>query len=176
MSPSPVSPLSLNPLTRDLWGTFDATAIAQLARFAVSGEFSPKFYKAPPDAMEFLPAYGFQRTGLAITPGSVIYGWYLPHAIYEAATPQANRPLFSVQIRDVSLEHDLFSEPLAALFLSNYKPTYQGNFFTYLGSFPNLLCAPHPVTGSGLFNVDIQSLSASAQRIEFVIGVLEYCG
>jgi hypothetical protein len=50
-----------------------------------------------------------------------------------------------------------------------------------MGSFPNLLCAPHPVVGSGQFDVEIQNTGVDGdgngieQRIELVFGVLEVC-
>ena len=44
-----------------------------------------------------------------------------------------------------------------------------------MGSFPNLLTAPYPVVGSGLFTVEIQETSGEQQRIQLVFGVLEVC-
>jgi len=44
-----------------------------------------------------------------------------------------------------------------------------------MGSFPNLMCAPHPVVGSGQFDIEIQETSGVEQRIELVLGVLEAC-
>jgi hypothetical protein len=75
----------------------------------------------------------------------------------------------------VEQEHKWFSEPIASLFLSNFKPTYASQVTFNMGSFPNLLSSPYPVTGRGTFKVDIQETSGVAQRVELVFGVLEVC-
>ena len=168
-----ISPLSLNPLTRDLWGEFDASAIAQLAPLASDPCYRIKFYKAPADNQEVLPASGYAAYGLKITPGSLIFGFYLPSI--------PTLPAFTVQITDVDLEHKLFTEPKSSLFLSNAKPTYQTTAGVQSGSFPNLLTVPYPVVGRGMFKVDIQNTLTDnhgfpmPQRVQLVIGVLEVC-
>jgi hypothetical protein len=170
----PVSPLSLNQLTRDYWGQYDPSIIAQLAALASDSCYSIKFYKAPADDQENMPAYGYATYGLRITPGSVIFGFYLP-ADVDTSTPAASKPgAFTVQITDVSLGHRFFDDPVSSLFLGNFKPTFQSNVNLNMGGFPNLLCAPYPVV-SGQFDIEIQETSGSAQRIELVIGVLEVC-
>ncbi len=180
-TPLSVSPLALNQLTRDYWGQYDATAIAQLAAFADDPCYRMKFYKAPGDDQELMAAYGYVNYGLAIRPGSIIFGFYLPMvqapgSTYNSTNPLASGPgQFTVQITDNSLQHKFWDEPVASLFVSNFKPTFQSQHTVDMGSFPNLLCAPHPVVGSGLFDVEIQETSGVAQRIELVLGVLEVC-
>lgn len=166
----PISPLSLNPLTRDLWGAYDATAIAQLARLATDPCYTIKFYKAPADNQELMLGNAYAPYGMKVTPGSLIFGFYLP-ALPGTLLP----PPFNVQITDVDNEHKWFTEPISSLFLSNFKPTYASNVTQNVGSFPNLLSSPYPVTGRGTFKVDIQNTSADEQRIELVFGVLEVC-
>ncbi len=167
--PAPViSPLSLDQLTRDLWGQFDAAAIAQLAPLAEDPCFQMKFYKAPGSTQELMQANAYA--------GSIIFGFYLPIQAVPGEDPITWRPpLFTVQIKDTSLDHEWFDDPVSSLFLSNYKPCYQAVNNFYTGSFPNLLTAPYPVTGTGLFMVEIQETSGAEQRIELVFGVLEVC-
>ena len=170
-----VSPLSLNPLTRDLWSEFDASAIAQLAVLASDPCSTMKFYKAPADNQELLPANGYAAYGLKVSPGSLIFGFYLP-CIFSVGHPGGSVPLaYTVQITDVDLEHKLFTEPKSSLFLANCKPTYLNMLGVPQGSFPNVLTSPYPVVGRGAFKIDIQDTSGSQQRIELVIGVLEVC-
>lgn len=175
----PISPLSLDQLTRDTWGSYDAAAIQQLARPANDPCYRPKFYKSPDSADELMAGNGYASHGLKITPGSLIYGFYLPMPLsYNLAggLTQLNAIVamqFSVQITDVSMDHKFFDEPIPAWFLSNYKPTFLGSSLLQVGAFPNLLCAPYPVVGSGLFSVEIWNASASQQRIELVIGTFE---
>jgi hypothetical protein len=175
-----LSPLSLDQLTRDSWGAYDASAIAQLATLADDDCYSIKFYKAPSDQLELVPANSPVQRGLVITPGSVLFGFYLP-CIPNTGNPwESVPPPFTVQITDMAWDppHDLFSEPVGSLFLANFKPCSQLQISAsvpLVSSFPNLLPAPYAVVGDGLFVVDIQSTSASQQRIELVFGVLEAC-
>ena len=166
----PISPLSLNQLTRDYWGLYDASIIAQLAPLANDPCYQMKFYKAPADNQEVFAAFQYVTYGMRITPGSLIFGFYLPLEIVLLENQ------FTVQITDVQLEHKFWDEPIGSLMVSNFKPTYQSNYRVNLSGFPNLLCAPHPVTGMGQFDIEIQETSGVGNhRIEFVLGVLEAC-
>lgn len=184
----PVSMLSTNQLTREYWGLYDSRAIARLARFVDDPCYQMKFYKAPAVDQEVLPAFGYVSFGLQITPGSIIFGFYLPlfmQGILGQNPLTLESQPYTVQITDVSLQHKFFDDPVASMFLSNYKPEFQTEEDTVFpgaatskqlqGSFPNLLCAPHPVVGSGLFDVEIQETGGRLQRLELVFGVLEVC-
>ena len=170
-----ISPLQLDALSRDYYGHYDAWVMQQLAPLAESDCYQPKFYKAPASADEYMAAGGNAQYGLKITPGSLIYGFYLP-ALVSTSLPIP----FSVQITDTSLRHKFFDEPVPSIFLANFKPTglstnpllASGAIF----SFPSLLNAPYPVVGSGLFKVDIWNTGATAQRIQLIFGVLEVVG
>ncbi len=170
-----LSPLSLNQLTRDLWGQYDCSAIAQLAPLASESCYQPKFYKAPADDQEVIPAFGYAAYGLKITPGSIIFGFYLPCIPVAGDLTTSAPPPFTVQITDISLQHKWFDDPVASLFLSNYKPGYQSIVEVQQGSFPNLICSPYPVVGNGMFGVELWETSGEDQRIELVFGVLEVC-
>lgn len=193
----PVSPLSLNQLTREYWGLYDSRVISQLAPLVNSRCYQPKFYKAPGDDAVLLgptagaiAPYGYVNYGLHITPGSLIFGFYLPMRSLRA-TPNVWIPYllspgpFTVQITDVSLQHTWWDDPVSSVFLANFKPTFQAEDSNNMGSFPNLLTTPYPVVGSGLFDVAIQNTDSTvdaggiaqgvAQRIQLVFGVLEVC-
>lgn len=170
-----ISPLSLNPLTRDLWGQFDALAIAQLAPLANDPCYQLKFYKAPADDQELMTAGAFASYGMRITPKSVVFGFYLPCLAVPGALTTSAPPQFLVRIRDESLGREWFDDPVASLFLANYKPCYQSVYNNNTGSFPNLLTAPYPVVGTGMFTVEIQESAGITQRIQLVFGVLERC-
>jgi hypothetical protein len=176
----PISPLSLDPLTRDTWGSFDAAAIRQLAPLADDLCYRPKLYKSPDSPSELMATNGYVSYGLKITPGSLIYGFYLAAelqfedlegtgVIVYAVTP----PQFNVQITDASLGHKLFDEPIPSMFLANFKPSYYSANAVIAASFPNLLCSPYPVVGSGLFMVELWNTAGAQQRVELVIGTLE---
>ena len=171
----PISPLALNQLTRDYWSQYDPAIIAQLAALAEDPCYTIKFYKAPADDQEVLPAFGYVTYGMRISPGSIIFGFYLPMVVNTESPTLSAPPQYTVRITDVSLEHCFSDEPISSLMLSNFKPEFQSAVDTNMGSFPSLLCAPHPVTGSGQFDIEIQETSGESQRIQFVIGVLEVC-
>ena len=170
-----ITPLSLNSLTRDTWGNYDVAVMAQIADLANDPCYQQKFYRAPTSEQEVFGPDAYVPFGLHITPGSIIYGFYLPMIPDAGDLTASVPPAFTVQITDLSLGHQFWDAPIASLFISNYKPTYQSNGFSGAGSFPNLLAAPHPVVGSGQFLVEIQSTSASTQRLQLVFGVLEVC-
>lgn len=171
MSAFPISPLSLDSQTRDYSGAFDATIIAQLAPLAEHTCYQPKLYRAPALSNEVLPANGYASYGLKITPGSLIYAFFLPPA-QSSVLPGA----FNVQIRDESLKQNWFDQPVPSYFLANCKPTFVNNSQNVIGSAPNFLVAPYPVVGNGLFLVEIWETGGTQQRIELVFGVLEPIG
>jgi len=171
---TPISPLTLNPLSRDTWGNYDASVIAQLALLAADPCYTMKFYKAPSSDQEVMAANAFATYGMRITPGSLIFGFYLPCVMNEERPWTSAPNQFWVQITDVDLNHKWFSDPLASLFLANFKPTFMSQISTNMGSFPNLLASPYPVVGRGAFKIDIQN-GPTAQRNELVFGVLEVC-
>ena len=172
MNAFPISPLSLDGFTRDYWGAFDAAILAQLAPLCENDCYQPKIYRAPAVSNEVVPANGFVTHGLKITPGSIIYGIYLPPASPTVSTPGQ----FNVQIRDQSLKMDWFDQPVPSYFLANAKLTYLSVAQNVVGAFPGLFEAPYPVVGTGLFLVQIWETSGVQQRIEFVFGVLEAIG
>ena len=182
----PLSPLSIDTLTRDLWGQFDSYAIAQYAPLVKEDCFQPKLYKAPAQAQEVIPAHGYAAYGLGITPGSIIYGFYVPTVTNLVAPPQINTlatllpPNWVVQIKDESLNRKFWDHPIPVAFLGNFKPTFLGQLpFSFFGEYgyssstPNLLCRPYPVVGKGTFYVELWNPGESAQRVELIIGVFE---
>jgi hypothetical protein len=175
--PFPVSPLSLDPMTSDYWGSFDAAIIAQLAPLAENDCYQPKIYRAPAVSAEVMAAGAYVSYGLKITPGSIIYGFYLP-----PASPTSDMPSsFNVQITDLAFKGpngggQWWDQAIPSYFLGNAKLTYLAMSENIVGAFPNLLDAPYPVVGKGLFSVEIWNTSGGSLRVELVFGVLEAVG
>jgi hypothetical protein len=176
----PIGPLSLDQMTRDTWGIFDPLVIAKLAPLANEDCYQHKFYKSPLVTQEVLPAFGFVTQTLRITPGSILYGVYLPSI--QLLTPQQTGfagPSWNLQITDKSGSEDynIFDQPVPAFFLSNMRITYQSALpFPAVGQFgssPYLFSDPYAITGNGLLLVQIWETSGQRQRIECVLGVLE---
>jgi hypothetical protein len=180
-----LSPLELDPLTRSYYGQIDAYTIAQLAPLAKRLDcYTIKFYKAPASSDELIFANQYVDCGLHITPGAVIFGFFLPGLV-----STLNPPSYNVQITDMNFPvggkpYDFWDEPVPSIFLGNFKPAYLTadplQTTGLVSSFPALFDAPHPVVGDGLFRVQFWDTlggtsgpGGSSQRIELVIGVFE---
>lgn len=168
----PIGPLSLGQMTRDQWGLFDPLVIAKLGSLAQMPCYQHKFYKSPLTPQEVLPGFGFVTQTLRITPGSLIYGVYLPSFANNVAPP------WNIQITDKSgtEDYNLFDQPIPSFFLANMRITYQSNLQFSGNAFGSDVCFfpdPYPSTGNGLFLVQLWETSGSTQRIECVLGVLE---
>ncbi len=166
-----ISPLSLDQLTRETWGNYDAAAIAQIAGLASDLCYAPKFYKAPDPGNELFAANQYLAYGLKITPGSLILGIQLPANPATLMPPQ-----FNLQITDSALGRKFWDSAIPSFFVGNYKATAADTLLARIGSFPNLFNCPYPVVGDGLFLVEIWETSGAAQRIELVLVVLEAVG
>lgn len=167
-----LSPLQIDALTRDYYGHYDAWVISQLAPLAQQSCYQPKFYKAPASSDELLAPGAVANFGMQVTPGGIMYGFYLPALVATGA------PLpFSVQITDTSLRHKWFDEVVPSIFLANFAPTgLSANPLLANGAIfsrASLINAPYPVVGSGLFKIDIWNTDTVAARIELIFGVLE---
>jgi hypothetical protein len=166
-----ISPLSLDQLTRETWGSYDAAAIAQVAGLANDPCYQPKIYKAPDPGSEVLAANDYLAFGLKITPGSLILGFSLP-----ANPATLMPPNFNLQVTDSSLGRKFWDSAVPSFFIGNYKATVLDTLLPRIGSQWNLLNCPYPVVGDGLFLVEIWETSGAQQRIEVVFGVLEAVG
>lgn len=171
-----MNPLKLDQFTREVWSEYDAYAIAQIAPLLNDPCNRPKFYVCPdlqsnnlsgstqPSLTQpsfsvggtpGIAAGGYIEYGLSITPGSVIIG-----SMLFSTAPSS----FMVQLTDVSLDHEIFDQPVPAWFLANAK-----------GDFPNIWDTPHPVVGSGLLRCEFWNQSADSQIIQLVLVVLDPC-
>jgi hypothetical protein len=175
-----ISPLQLDQLTRDTWGSYDPLVIAQLAPLAGNKCYQPKFYKSPASQDELMAAGAYVQHGLKFTAGSLIFGTYLPAmpTSSDGFNLSPSVPRFNVQITDTSLQQEWFDEAIPSLFLSNAKPEYidSNPLNTTAGGFPNLLSSPWPVVGSGIMLIEIWNDPNLAQRVQLIFGVLEVVG
>jgi len=132
--------LQLIPTYRDTWGYYDAMVNPIFAPLDHNPCYKPKLYEVPDVSVQLMspldlpgaPAY--QQYTLRVVPGTLLVGWL----------NDDNRPLFTVQISDISTGHKIWDSPISNLFLTNN-----------LDEYPSLLCSPYPVVGAGLFNVEL---------------------
>jgi hypothetical protein len=91
-----------------------------------------------------VPANGYSEAVIKLLPGSLVVGFLFGNEYTNNSGYQ-----FNIQITDLELDHEFFSEPVSQSFLANQ----QG--MATLGvdnvNYPNLLSSPYPVTGKGRF-------------------------
>jgi hypothetical protein len=150
-----VTPLQIDSFTRDIWNEFDALAIAQLAPLAYDDCYKPRIYVGLDSDAQPIGPLGYSSFGLQMTPGSLIYGFYM-------GIPVVPSP-WNFQLTDLSLGRGLFSAPVSQNLIGNLKGL----------AYPWLLCGPYPVVGSGMFLVEVWSQLATTQNVVPLIGVLE---
>lgn len=155
-----VTPLQIDTFTRDLWGNFDPLAIAQLAPLVASACYKPKIYVGLDTLSQSIPANGYASYGLNITPGSLIYGFYM-------GLPQDPSP-WNIQITDTARGKKLWTSPVSQVFLSS-----NGGGTGEEANYPCLLEAPYPVIGKGVFQVEVWNQLAATQSVVPLIGVME---
>jgi hypothetical protein len=159
-----VTPLQIDSYTRDLWNDWDALAIAQLAPVVNDPCYKPKIYVGLDSLSQTIPALGYVSYGMQITPGSLIYGFYM------GATSQS----FTIQVTDMSTGIPFWSSPISDGFLVNQKGNDQNNSDSPV--YPNLMSTPRPVVGSGVFLVEVWNQTSSNLVVVPLFGVLEVVG
>lgn len=154
-----ITPLQIDPYTRDLWQEYDALAIAQIAPLAYDDCYAPRLYVGLDTIAQQIPSLqngGYSTYGLHIQPGCLIFGIYV-QSIYETSAQ------FSIQVTDLNIGLPKWSDPISAAFLEQPKP----------GNYPALYRHPHPVVGKGSFRVEVWNQQSAAQMVVPVFGVLE---
>lgn len=153
-----ITELQIDSWTRDLWSDFDAAAIAQASPISFANCYRPKFYKVPDSDQEVMAPNTYAEFGFTITPGSLLVGFH-------ARIPQTAYFNYLVMLRDLSLEHDFWSQPIPGVMVQNQQKT---------STYPNLLPSPHPVVGTGQFLVQIwNQITGNSTRIEIILAVAE---
>jgi hypothetical protein len=112
-----------------------------------------------------VPANGYAEAVIKLLPGSLVVGFLLGNE-YTNESGQ-----FNIQITDLELDHEFFSEPVSQSFLANQ----QG--MATLGvdnvNYPNLLSSPYPVTGKGRFLFQIWNQTDSVLSVIPLVLTLE---
>ena len=114
-----IGPLSLDPLIRDVWGSYNPLVLAQLAGLAYQDCYRPKFYRVPDPQNEVIPARGYVEFGLEISPGDLLFGTLV------ASDPVygAFRLTFTFNLEDLSTGWSSADEPIPSVFLAQL-PSY----------------------------------------------------
>jgi len=161
-----VTPLQIDSYTRDLWGEFDPLAIAELSPVAYDSCYRPKIIVGLDSEAQSVPANGYAEAVIKLLPGSLVVGFLFGNEYTNEDGYQ-----FNIQITDLELDHEFFSEPVSQSFLANQ----QG--MATLGvdnvNYPNLLSSPYPVTGKGRFLFQIWNQTDSVLSVIPLVLTLE---
>jgi hypothetical protein len=161
-----VTPLQIDSYTRDLWGEFDPLAIAELSPVAYDSCYRPKIIVGLDSEAQSVPANGYAEAVIKLLPGSLVVGFLFGNEYTNESGYQ-----FNIQITDLELDHEFFSEPVSQSFLANQ----QG--MATLGvdnvNYPNLLSSPYPVTGKGRFLFQIWNQTDSVLSVIPLVLTLE---
>jgi hypothetical protein len=161
-----VTPLQIDSYTRDLWGEFDPLAIAELSPVAYDSCYRPKIIVGLDSEAQSVPANGYAEAVIKLLPGSLVVGFLFGNKYTNEYGYQ-----FNIQITDLELDHEFFSEPVSQSFLANQ----QG--MATLGvdnvNYPNLLSSPYPVTGKGRFLFQIWNQTDSVLSVIPLVLTLE---
>jgi hypothetical protein len=169
-----VTPLQIDSYTRDLWGEFDPLAIAELSPVAYDSCYRPKIIVGLDSEAQTVPGDGYSQAVIKIVPGSLIVGFlfgnnYLNSGDEESSSASSGE--FNIQITDLELNHQFFSEPVSQGFLANVQGV--ATQFTDNVNYPNLLSSPYPVTGKGRFLFEVWNQQDAAQVIIPLLITLE---
>jgi hypothetical protein len=140
-----VTPLQIDSYTRDLWGEFDPLAIAELSPVAYDSCYRPKIIVGLDSEAQSVPAQGYSQAVMKMEPGSLIVGFLFGNNYSD----HDSGAQFNIQITDMELNHEFFSEPVSQSFLANQQGLATAGVDNV--NYPNLLSSPYPVTGKGRF-------------------------
>jgi hypothetical protein len=130
------SSLALDSSWVDYYGDWSALIEPLMAPLEQSTCHAPRYVLMPDANHQVVQSGGKIEYNFRLVPGSIIIGLWLT-------------PGFTIQLRDIDLEHDFFQEPVKSDFLIT-----QGAQF---GRFPSitLLPTPHPVVGDALYSLQV---------------------
>lgn len=162
-----VTPLQIDSYTRDLWGEFDPLAIAELSPVAYDSCYRPKIIVGLDSEAQSVPANGYAEAVIKLLPGSLVVGFLFGNEY----TNSEYGYQFNIQITDLELDHEFFSEPVSQSFLANQQGMATLGYD--IVNYPNLLSSPYPVTGKGRFLFQIWNQTDSVLSVIPLVLTLE---
>ena len=152
------SSLVRDPAWSEQWGQWSARAAAGVAwmeqepclfgRYAVAPQYGP---------MQLIPSDGYLAFNLRLVPGSVIWGLW-----------SSGQSDVQVMIRDLSLGHDFFQEPVTLASLRSDFSTGREPSFT-------MLPCPHPVVGDAMLRFEFWGPADSRVWVYLGGGEVQAC-
>jgi hypothetical protein len=134
--------------------SFRANVLAQMEILRRAKAYKARYYTAPDDLVEPIPAYGQIETQIRAIAGTYIWGL----SVYQSAV---NSNLVKVQVVDTSTEIRLFVDYIQAALLSQSTGI----------RWPMLLSQPRLISEPGQINVEIYNDNATEATVQMVL----YC-
>lgn len=147
------SSLALDGCWRDYSAMWNALIEPYHAPIEESRCHAPRYALIPDVQHQTVPASGKIEYNFYLVPGSLITAFWVTVGNnslgFGQTFPNNSGNPFTVQLRDIGLEHDFFQEPSNTTFLANNGAS--------LGRFPSytLLPSPHPVVGDAFFSLEV---------------------
>lgn len=137
----------------DYWGEYLPFALESWWPIIKSGCYIPRWYQAPTNALQSMLAGGYDSWVLQLPPGSFVMS--ILHSFQEGKSG-----LFTVQITDVNVQHQWFSQPVPdSLF---YKVSGRNGY---------VIPKPYPVITPGNFIVDRWCTADGICELLFAVAV-----
>lgn len=151
-----ILPQQLDYNYQDSWGEYLPPTLEALRPLIEAGCYVPRWYQAPTDDLEAMVAGDYSTFTLQILPGTYIHT--ILHSFQEGMSGS-----FTVQITDLSLNHQWFSQPAPdAMF---YKENGRNGY---------VLPKPYPIITPG--NLVFERWCTTAGACELIFAVVEPTG
>lgn len=159
------SSLSLDACWRDYYAMWNPLVEPLMAPLEGSMCHAPRLALIPDVQHQVVPTGGKIEFNFHLVPGSLIIGFW----VYgESEEGNSGNP-FTIQLRDIEMEHDFFQEPSQTDFLIT-----QGAEF---GRFPSitLLPTPHPCVGDSLFGLEVWGTAGDVFKMVLAVAEVTDC-
>jgi len=148
-----LSTLALDSSWRDYYAMWNPLIEPLHAPIEESVCHAPRYALIPDVQHQTIPASGKIEYNFYLVPGSLIVGFWVTvgnNALGFGQTfPGNSGNHFTVQLKDIGLDHLFFQEPSQTDFLQTNGAQF-GRFPSY-----TLLPAPHPVVGDAFFSLEV---------------------
>lgn len=140
------SSLALDSCWRDYYASWNPLIEPRMAPLEESTCHAPRYALIPDVVHQIIPASGKIEFNFRLVPGSLIIGFWVMGK--NTLSSNSGNP-FTIQLRDIEMEHDFFQAPTQTDFLIT-----QG---AQQGRFPSMTLwpCPHPVVGDAFFSLEV---------------------
>jgi len=167
------SSLALDSCWRDYGRFWNAQTEPYHAPIEESVCHAPRYALIPDVTHQTIPASGKIEYNFYLVPGSLVVGFFVtqgnnPQGTGQTFPTNSGNP-FTIQLRDIGLQHDFFQEPSSTQFLATNGAQF-GRFPSY-----TLLPSPHPVVGDAFFSLEVWGTPGDTFAMVLLIAEVTDC-